>query len=221
MGQKVNPKIVRVGITRTWASKWFDDKAVGYILHLQQDVAVRRFLTKKLRDAGLDTIEIQRHGSEKKFQINVFAAKPGLVIGRGGAGVEGLKKELHDNCLRSFRLGEISLNINEISRPNLSANIMAQSIATDIEKRLPFKKTMKQAIGRAEKSGALGVKIVLSGRLNGAEIARREMLINGKLPLQTLRADIDFAKITAHTTFGAIGVKVWIYKGEVFDKVKS
>jgi len=141
-----------------------------------------------------------------------------LIIGRGGNGVEELKGKLHTKFLKNFRMGEISLNIKEANRPNLSSQIIVQAMILDIEKRMPFRKVMKQAIGKAERAGALGVKVVISGRLNGAEIARREKLVFGKVPLQTLRADIDYARGAAHTTYGAIGIKVWIYKGEVFEK---
>lgn len=216
MGQKVNPKVMRVGITRTWPSKWFAD-GKSYIDQVKQDLNVRRFLLKQFREAGVDRVEIERP-SGKKIVVNIFTAKPGLIIGRGGAGIEDLKKKLHTKFLKNFRSGEININITEVDRPNLSAQILVQSMILDIEKRLPFKRVMKQAIGRAERSGALGVKVMMSGRLNGSEIARREMLISGKLPLQTLRADIDYGRAAAHTTFGLIGVKAWVYRGEIFEQ---
>ena len=178
MGQKINPKVMRVGITRTWPSKWFAGPR-DYISQVRQDVLVRKFLTKHLREAGIDRIEIERP-SGKRIVIGIHTAKPGLIIGRGGAGIEDLKKKLHSKFLKNFRMGEISVNINEVERPNLSAQIVLQSMVLDIEKRLPFKRVMKQAIGRVERSGALGVKVMMSGRLNGAEIARRAMLISGK-----------------------------------------
>ncbi len=215
MGKKVNPKILRMGITKTWASIWFEsgDK---YIKNVRQDVLVRKYLIREFKEAGIDKVEIIR--SLNKIEITVSTAKPGLIIGRGGNGVEELKKKLHTQFLKNFRMGEIALNIKEASRPNLSSQIMVQSMIMDIEKRMPFRKVMKQAIGKAERAGAMGVKVVVSGRLNGAEIARREKLVSGKVPLQTLRADIDYARGAAHTTYGAIGIKVWIYKGEVFEK---
>lgn len=216
MGQKVNPKVMRVGITRHWTSKWFA-RGDNYINQVKQDLSVSRHLIKQFKDAGVDKVEIERP-SNKKIVVNLFTAKPGLIIGRGGVGIEELKKKLHTKFLKNFRLGEININITEVDRPNLSAMILVQSMIVDLEKRLPFKRVMKQAIGRAERAGALGVKVMLSGRLNGAEIARREMLISGKLPLQTLRADIDFARGAAHTTYGLIGVKAWVYRGEVFDR---
>ena len=216
MGQKVNPKVMRVGITRSWPSKWFA-RGSNYIDQVKQDLAVSRYLIKQFREAGVDRVEIERP-SGKKIVISIHTAKPGLIIGRGGVGIEELKKKLHQKFLKNFRSGEININITEVDRPNLSAMILVQSMILDIEKRLPFKRVMKQAISRAERSCALGVKVMLSGRLNGAEIARREMLISGKLPLQTLRADIDYARAAAHTTYGLIGVKAWVYRGEIFER---
>ncbi len=215
MGQKVNPKVFRVGIIKTWPSKWFSTGNT-YIINLQQDVKVRRFLINKLREAGVDRVEIERSGH--KININVFTAKPGVIIGRGGAGAEDLKKKIHANFLYNFKLADINLNISEVDRPNLSAQIIVQAMAAEIEKRMPFRRVMKQAISRIERAGALGVKIKISGRLNGAEIARRETLTSGKVPLHTLRADIDYARGTAFTTYGTIGIKVWIYRGDVFKK---
>lgn len=216
MGQKISPKVMRIGITRTWTSKWFADSR-DYINQVRQDVLVRKFLTKQLREAGIDRVDIERP-SGKKIVISIYTAKPGVIIGRGGAGIEDLKKKVRTKFLKNFRAQEVSININEVDRPNLSAQIVAQGMALEIEKRMPFKRVMKQAISRVERSGALGVKVMMSGRLNGAEIARREMLISGKLPLQTLRADIDYARTAAQTTFGLIGIKVWIYRGEIFDR---
>ena len=216
MGQKVNPKVMRLGITRSWTSKWFA-RGDNYIQQVKQDLSVSRYLIKQFKEAGVDKVEIERP-SGKKIVVNLFTAKPGLIIGRGGLGIEDLKKKLHTKFLKNFRSGEININITEVDRPNLSAMVLVQSMIVEIEKRLPFKRVMKQAIGRAERSGTLGVKVMLSGRLNGAEIARREMLISGKLPLQTLRADIDYARGAAHTTYGLIGIKAWVYRGEVFDR---
>ncbi|MFH1255624.1 MAG: 30S ribosomal protein S3 [bacterium] len=215
MGHKVNPKIIRMNITRTWPSRWF---GVGQkmVKNLEQDVRTRKLLFEELREAGLDRVEIERSGN--KIAIGLFTAKPGVIIGRGGSGASDLKKKLHDKFLKNFRLADINLNITEFDRPNLSSMIIAQSMAIDIEKRMPFRRVMKQAINKAERAGALGVKAVVSGRLNGSEIARTEMLTSGKVPLHTLRADIDFAKVTARTTYGAIGIKFWIYKGDIFKK---
>ncbi|MGE5426143.1 MAG: 30S ribosomal protein S3 [Bacillota bacterium] len=218
MGKKVNPKVMRLGVTKTWPSVWFESGS-NYIKNIQQDIAIRKHLIKTMREAGVDKVEIIR--SLNKITIDLWTAKPGLVIGRGGNGVEDLKKKIHDQFLRNFRMGEITLNIKEVSRPQLSAQIAVQSCILDIEKRMPFRKVMKQLLGRVERGGALGVKIVISGRLNGAEIARTEKLVWGKVPLQTLRADIDYARGVANTSYGTIGIKVWIYKGEVFEKEKD
>lgn len=218
MGKKVNPKIFRIGVIHTWPSVWFE-KGENYIKNVQQDVGVRRYLIKNFREAGIDKVEIVR--SISKIDINVYTAKPGIIIGRGGDGVEKLKKDIHRKFLKNLRLGEISMNIKEVSRPNLSAQIMVQAMSMEIEKRMPYRRVMKQAINRAERAGALGIKVMLSGRLNGADIARSEKLVSGKVPLHTLRANIDYARGVAHTTYGVIGIKVWIYKGEVFDKEKN
>ncbi|MDO8592592.1 MAG: 30S ribosomal protein S3 [bacterium] len=215
MGHKVNPKVIRLNITRTWPSKWFGT-GKNLIKYLEQDVRVRKYLFDELREAGVDRVEIERSGH--KIIINIFTAKPGIIIGRGGSGAGDLKKKLHGKFLKNFRLNDIALNITEFDRPNLSSMIIGQAMAMDIEKRMPFRRVMKQAIGRIERAGALGVKVVISGRLNGSEIARTEMLTSGKVPLHTLRADIDFAKATAKTSYGAIGIKLWIYKGDVFKK---
>jgi small subunit ribosomal protein S3 len=218
MGQKVNPKIFRMGITKTWNSKWFG-LGKKLVNNLRQDVEIRKFLNKELREAGVDRVEIER--SANKIGVNIFTAKPGVIIGRGGTGAEDLKKKIHSKFLKNFKMGEINLSITECDRPNLSAMINAQAMAIEIEKRVPFRRVMKQAMGRIERAGALGVKVIIKGRLNGAEIARDEMLTVGKVPLHTLRADIDYASTPARTTYGAIGIKVWIYKGEVFEKEKS
>ncbi len=218
MGRKVNPKIFRMGITKTWPSVWFK-AGEDYIKAVQQDIAVRRYMIKEFKEAGIDRVEIIR--SSNKVQIDVWTGKPGLIIGRGGNGVEELKKKLHTKFLKTFRPGEINLNIKEVARPNLSSQILVQSMILEIEKRVPFRKVMKQALGRVERAGAQGVKVVVSGRLNGAEIARTEKLVFGKVPLHTLRADIDYSRGAAHTTYGAIGIKVWIYRGEIFEKEKE
>jgi small subunit ribosomal protein S3 len=218
MGHKVNPKALRLNITRTWPSKWFA-RGKDLIKNLEQDVKLKNYLFAELREAGVDRVEIER-GSHN-ITIGIFTAKPGILIGRGGSGAGDLKKKLHDKFLKNFKLSEINLNITEVDRPNLSSAIIAQAMAIDIEKRMPFRRVMKQAISRIERAGALGVKVVVSGRLNGAEIARTEMLTSGKVPLHTLRADIDFAKVTAKTTYGTIGIKLWIYKGDVFKKERE
>lgn len=215
MGKKVNPKIFRMGITKNWPSTWFESGA-AYIKNVKQDVLVRKYLIKEFKEAGIDKVEIAR--GLNKIEVNLFTAKPGVLIGRGGNGAEELKKKIHDKFLKNFRLSEINLNIKEVSRPNLSAQILVQSMILDIEKRMPFRKAMKQTIGKAERAGAQGVKVVIGGRLNGAEIARTEKLVSGKVPLHTLRADIDYARGAAHTSYGAIGIKVWVYRGEIFNQ---
>ena len=176
-------------------------------------------MIKEFKEAGIDKVEIVRNSN--KMQVDIWTGKPGLIIGRGGNGVEELKKKLHTKFLKTFRPGEITLNIKEVARPNLSAQILVQSMILEIEKRVPFRKVMKQALGRVERGGAQVVKVVVSGRLNGAEIARTEKLVFGKVPLHTLRADIDYARGAAHTTYGAIGIKAWIYRGEIFEKDKE
>lgn len=215
MGKKVNPKIFRMGITKTWPSIWFET-GDAYIKNIKQDIGIRKYMIREFKEAGIDKVEIVR--SINKIDITITTAKPGLIIGRGGNGAEELKIKLHKQFLKNFRMGEININIKEYGRPNLSAQIMVQSMILDIEKRLPFRKVMKQTLAKIERAGALGAKIVIGGRLNGAEIARTEKLVWGKVPLQTLRADIDYARGAAHTTYGAIGIKVWVYKGEVFEK---
>ncbi len=213
MGKKINPKILRTGVIKGWPSVWFSE-GKDYIANFKQDIEIRKYLLKTFREAGIDKVEIER--DSKKININIHTGKPGLIIGRGGAGIEDLKKRIHRKFLKNFRPGEIELNIKEVDKPNLSAQVVLQSMIIDIEKRVPFKKVMKQAISRVEKAGASGVKVEVGGRLNGAEIARTEKLVSGKLPLHTLRADIDYARGWAHTTYGSIGIKVWIYRGEIF-----
>lgn len=218
MGKKINPKIFRMGITRTWSSIWFKTGR-DYIKNIKQDIEIRRFLIKEFVEAGIDKVDIKRNASQ--INIDIYTAKPGLIIGRGGSGVDDLRKKIHYKFLSrpsGIRLNNINININEVSRANLSAQIVLQSMILDIEKRMPFRRVMKQAISRVERAGALGVKVIVGGRLNGAEIARSEKLIFGKIPLHTLRANIDYARGAGHTTYGAIGIKVWIYKGDIFEK---
>jgi small subunit ribosomal protein S3 len=215
MGKKINPKIFRIGITRSWPSKWYAG-GKDYIKNVEQDIRIRRFLLKTFREAGVDRVEIER--SANKITINIYTAKPGLLIGRGGAGVDELKSKIHRAYLKNFRPGDINLNVFEVDRPNLSSQIIVQSMILEIEKRMPFRRVMKQALSRVERAGALGTKMIVSGRLNGSEIARSEMLTSGKVPLHTLRADIDYARGVANTTYGTIGIKVWIYKGNKFER---
>ncbi|BFD25093.1 MAG: 30S ribosomal protein S3 [Candidatus Parcubacteria bacterium] len=215
MGKKVNPKIMRIGITKSWDSIWFES-GDSYIKNVAQDIQVRRYIIKNFKEAGIEKVEITRNLSN--IRVDVWTGKPGLIIGRGGNGVEELKKTIHRRFLKNFRPNDIVLNIKEVARPGVSAQIAVQSVILDLEKRMAFRRVMKQTLSRIERAGALGAKIVISGRLNGAEIARTEKLVWGKVPLNTLRADIDYARGAASTTYGQIGIKVWIYKGEVFDK---
>jgi len=216
MAQKVNPKIFRVGTIYGWDSKWFNRK--NYTQHLRQDVELRAFLKKELRDAAVDRIEIERGASA--ITVTVHSGKPGFIIGRAGAGIEELKKKVNARFFKG-RKSNLNLNVVEVSRPALSANIVMQGMIADLEKRIPFRRVLKQSIDRSQKAGALGVKVMVAGRLNGAEIARREMLSWGSVPLQNLRADIDYANDFARTIYGAIGVKVWIYRGEIFEEKKK
>ena len=211
MGHKVNPKIFRIKVSKTLNSKWFRDKF--YAVSLQTDVVIRKYLESKLREASLEKVIIDR--TADTIEITIYTARPGVIIGRGGAGVDELKNHIIKNIIKSKKT-KVNINIKEVSKPNLSANIVAINIALDLEKRMPFRRVMKKYIENIIKTGAQGVKIVVSGRLGGAEIARTEKLTAGKIPLNTIRADIDYARTAARTTYGAIGVKVWIYKGEFF-----
>ncbi|MBI4592473.1 30S ribosomal protein S3 [Candidatus Uhrbacteria bacterium] len=214
MGQKVHPNVFRIGVIRGWDGVWFASKK-GFMSQLKQDVEIRDFLRNLLKEALVDHIEIER--SRQEIRLVIHSAKPGVIIGRGGAGIEDLTQKLKKVFFRGRRI-KMSVNVKEISKPSLSSQVIAQQIAVDIEKRMPFRRVMKMAIDRALKAGALGVKIRISGRLNGADIARRETIAQGKIPLHNLRSDIDFASLPARTIWGAIGVKVWINRGEVFDK---
>jgi small subunit ribosomal protein S3 len=206
MGQKVNPVSFRMGMSQSWKSKWFSDK--NYVQYLKQDVLVRKYLKKRLRDAGISRIEIKRSADE--FSIIIFSSRPGIIIGRGGTGIEELKKDLVKKYIKNQK--SLKLSIEEVRKPMLSAGIVMQSIVDQIEKRMPYRRVMKKTIERVMEAGAKGVKIKVAGRLNGVEIARRETLGQGRLPLHTLRANIDYSRGAAATTYGAIGVKVWIYK---------
>lgn len=221
MGKKINPKVFRTGVIRSCPSVWFKS-GQEYIKSVHQDVELRKYLKKNLREAGVDEVNIER--DSRKINIDIHTAKPGLIIGRGGSGIEDLKKRIHRKFFpqpSGVKLGDININIKEVSRPNLSAEVVTQSMILDIEKRVPYKKVMKQAMDRIQKAGALGARIIIAGRLNGSEIARTEKTTTGKVPLQTLRSDIDYARGQAVTPYGTIGIKVWIYKGEVFETEKN
>lgn len=211
MGQKVNPHGLRVGVIKDWDSRWFvKDEVFGDTL--VADYKLRTWLKKKLRDAGVPTIEIERDSA--KVKVIIHCAKPGMIIGKGGTEIEKLRKEIE-----AFTGMPSTANVVEIKQPDLNAQLVAESIATQLEKRIAFRRAMKQAIGRTMKLGAKGIKVNLSGRLNGAEIARTEHYHDGTIPLQTIRADIEYGFAEADTTYGKIGVKVWIYKGEVLPEI--
>lgn len=216
MGHKVNPKIFRIKINKTWNSKWYAKAA--YIPRLKQDIAIRKYLETKLRDASLDKVSIDRNADT--IEIAIYTARPGVIIGKGGASIDEHKNYIIRKIIKNKKT-KVSINIKEIAKPNLSARIVAQNVALDLEKRMPYRRVMKKYIDTVIKAGAQGVKIVVAGRLGGVEIARTEKLTQGKIPLHTIRADIDYARLAAQTTYGAVGVKVWIYKGEVFSNNKE
>lgn len=213
MGQKTHPKAFRLGVIEGWNSKWFSRKQ--YANWVRQDVSIRRHILTKLREGGIAKIEIER--SPTAVTINLSTSKPGVVIGRGGSGAEALRREIQRLILRNPKV-TIKLNILEVRQPELEAQIVVQNLVAQIEKRLPFRRVMRQGVDQVMRSGAQGIKVMLAGRLSGSEYARTEHLTRGKLPLQTLRANVDYARGTARTNYGTIGVKVWIYKGEVFEK---
>jgi small subunit ribosomal protein S3 len=209
MGQKVNPISLRIGLNRTWSSKWFATRK-GYATKLHEDLAIRKFIDKKLKTAGLSRVIIERTAGTMK--ISLLSSKPGIIIGKKGSELDNLKKDI---LKMTKGLTDIAINIIEIKKPEVDAKIVADGISQQLERRVAFKKAMKRALQSATKFGALGIKISCSGRLNGAEIARTEWYREGRIPLHTLRADIDYGTSEAHTTYGAIGVKVWIYKGDL------
>ena len=211
MGQKVNPTGLRIGVIKNWESRWYaNDKDFGETL--VEDYKLREFLLDMLAPAGVPKIEIERDA--KRVYINIHCAKPGMVIGRGGAEIEKLKAI----CQKKLGGKEVSINIVEIKQPDLNAQLVAESIASQLERRISFRRALKQSIGRTMKLGAKGIKCQVSGRLGGAEIARSESYHEGTIPLQTIRADIDYGFAEAKTTYGRIGVKVWIYRGEVLHE---
>ncbi len=213
MGQKVNPHGLRIGIIKDWDTKWYAaDKDFGE--YLVEDTKIRKFVKNKLYASGVPRIEIER--AANKIKVNVHTAKPGLVIGKGGSGIEELRKDVEALTGKS-----VLINITEIKTPDVNAQLVAENIASQLEKRISYRRAMKQAMSRAMKMGAKGIKTNVSGRLGGAEIARREHYHEGTIPLQTLRADIDYGFAEANTTYGKVGVKTWIYKGEVLPAVKK
>lgn len=217
MGHKVHPKSFRITTTTTWPSRWFARDA-EYRRLLKEDIELRTFLKKQLRGSQVSEIKIER--SRGVLTLTVISGKPGFVIGRSGAGIEELKKKVLNHFFRGQRV-QFQLNVVEPPKASLESAIIAEQVVSDLERRMPYRRVLKSAIQRVQKAGALGVKIAVAGRLGGAEIARTQFLHWGKIPLTNLRADIDFIRDTAHTTAGAIGVKVWIYRGDVFEKDKQ
>ncbi len=207
MGQKVNPHGLRVGVIKDWDSRWYADDR-DFADFLVEDYKIREYLKKKLYNAGVSKIEIER--AEGRVKVIIFTAKPGVIIGKGGAEIEVTKKEL-----QKLTDKKLVVDIKEIKRPDREAQLVAENIAQQLENRVSFRRAMKSSMGRTMKAGALGIKAAVSGRLGGADIARSEFYSEGTIPLQTLRADIDFGFAEADTTYGKLGVKVWIYKGEV------
>ena len=206
MGQKIHPHGLRVGIIKDWDSRWYSKK--DFADQLLEDFKIREYTKKKLYTSGISRIEIER--AANRIRITINTAKPGMVIGKGGSGVDELKTELEKMTNK-----KVSINVIEVKNPDIDAQLVAENIASQLERRISFRRAMKQSISRALRSGAKGIKTMVSGRLGGAEIARSEMYHEGTIPLQTLRADIDYGFAEAYTTYGRIGVKVWIYKGEI------
>ena len=213
MGQKVNPHGLRVGVIKDWDSRWFTSKK-DFGDTLVEDYNLRKVLKKQLYGAGISKIEIERDG--KRVRLHIHCAKPGMIIGKGGSEIEKLRLQCE-----KFLNKPVNINIVEVKHPDVDAQLVAENIALQLEKRISFRRAMKQAIGRSMKFGAKGIKTMCSGRLGGAEIARSEQYHEGTIPLQTLRADIDYGFAEANTTYGKIGVKVWIYKGEVIGNVQK
>lgn len=212
MGQKVHPFGLRLGYNKTWLSRWYAKKDYSNLLH--EDLRLKKELKKQLGHAGVSAIEIERPGN--KIRITIHTSRPGIIIGRKGSEIDKLKADLQKRTNR-----DVFININEIHRPELEAQLVAESIAMQLEKRIAFRRAMRKAVDTALKVNAKGIKVYCAGRLNGAEIARTEWYLQGQLPLHTLRADIDYGFAEARTTYGMIGVKVWIYKGEVFPAARK
>ena len=214
MGQKVNPHGLRVGVIKDWDAQWFVDKK-DFAANIKEDYEIRTLLKKKYYQAAISKINVERAAS--KVVITIFTARPGVLIGKQGAEIEVMKKAVAKVCGGK----QISINISEVKKPDADAQLVAEGIAAQLEKRASFRRSMKQAISRSMRSGIKGIKITVSGRLDGAEIARSESYHEGSIPLQTLRADIEYGFAEAHTTFGVIGIKCWIYKGEVIGAPKK
>lgn len=212
MGQKVHPYGFRLGVNKTWKSRWFGRKDYGDLLH--EDLKVKSLLKKRFYHAGISRIELERAG--KKLTVMIFTSRPGIIIGRKGSEIEKLKTDLQAETGR-----EVFVNIQEVHKPELDAQLVAENIAQQLEKRIAFRRAMRRAVDTAQRFGAGGIRVSCSGRLNGAEIARSEWYLHGRLPLHTLRADIDYGFAEAFTTYGVIGVKAWIYRGDIFGDEKS
>jgi small subunit ribosomal protein S3 len=213
MGQKVHPTGIRLGIVKDWSSKWFADSK-AFPEYIKSDFELRERIKKKLKDASVSRISIERPA--KKVNITIHTARPGIVIGKKGEDIENLRAELAK--LVGMNIADVRINISEVRKPELDAQLVAEGIAQQLERRVMFRRAMKRAVTNTMRVGAEGVKVKVGGRLNGAEIARSEWYREGRVPLHTLRADIDYGFAEANTTYGVIGVKVWIFKGEVFDK---
>ena len=213
MGQKVNPHGARVGVIYNWSTRWYAEKK-DFANNLVEDYKLREMLKEKYYSTGISHIDIER--SANRVTINIFTAKPGMIIGRGGAGIEALKKDI-----TAFLGRSVNLNVMEVKQPETDAQLVAENIAQQLEKRISFRRAMKQSIQRAMRSGAKGIKTCVSGRLGGADIARTEQYHEGSIPLQTLRANIDYGFAEAKTTYGRLGVKVWVYKGQILPKAKK
>lgn len=212
MGQKVNPIGYRLGTTRTWDSRWY---AKGnYAELLQEDVRIRKYINKKFESAGISKVEIER--AAKNLKINIYSSRPGIIIGKKGAGAEALKNDLAKHC--EVKSAEPTLNVYEVKKPDLDAKLVAENVKQQLERRVSFRRAMKKVISSAIKGGAKGIKVQLSGRLGGADMARTERYREGRVPLHTIRADIDYGTAEALTTYGITGIKVWVYKGDILDK---
>lgn len=211
MGQKVNPIGFRTGINRPWSSRWFAKGNYGDLL--QEDTRIRKYIYKKFESAGVANVDIERAASN--MRVNIHSSRPGIIIGKKGAGAESLKEELVKHC--KIKSGEPSVNVFEVNKPDLDANLVAQNIKAQLERRVSFRRAMKKALGAAVKAGAKGIKIRCSGRLGGADMSRAESYREGRVPLHTLRAMIDYGTSEALTTYGLIGVKVWVFKGDTIE----
>ncbi len=215
MGQKVNPIGFRVGINKPWSSVWYADR--DYAAYLQEDMRIRDYIHKKFESAGVSRVDIERASSNLK--VNVHSSRPGIIIGKRGAGAETLKDELVRKC--KIKSGEPTLNVFEVKRPDLDSKLVALSIKTQLERRVSFRRAMKKAMASATKAGAKGIKVSVSGRLGGADMSRTERYREGRVPLHTIRADIDYGTAEALTTYGIIGIKVWIFKGDTLIEAQG